>query len=214
MNWILKSAAAGAVLFASIVSSNAATVQFDNRATFEAASGALTTEGFNSFGADVDLAGSAVVDLGAFTVTGPASGFARIDANGTGSQSVNGTGFIQGIGAAGSSITFLFDSAITAFGVDLFGINNVSERTQVLVGGDLFSLPVVNLPLASFFGLTSTTAFTSVSFSLLIGEDAGLDNVSFGGAVSVVPLPAALPLFGTGLVVMGFLGWRKKRKVA
>jgi len=31
--------------------------------------------------------------------------------------------------------------------------------------------------------------------------------------VSAVPLPAALPLFGTGLAVMGFVGWRRKRKV-
>lgn len=33
-------------------------------------------------------------------------------------------------------------------------------------------------------------------------------------AVSEVPIPAALPLFGTGLAVMGFLGWRRKRKIA
>ncbi len=33
-------------------------------------------------------------------------------------------------------------------------------------------------------------------------------------AVSAVPLPAALPLFGTGLAIMGFIGWRRKRKLA
>lgn len=32
--------------------------------------------------------------------------------------------------------------------------------------------------------------------------------------VSAVPIPAALPLFGTGLAVMGFIGWRRKRKAA
>ena len=30
--------------------------------------------------------------------------------------------------------------------------------------------------------------------------------------VSAIPLPAALPLFGTGLALLGFMGWRKKRK--
>lgn len=35
-----------------------------------------------------------------------------------------------------------------------------------------------------------------------------------GGASSVVPVPAALPLFGTGLALMGFIGWRRKRKQA
>jgi len=32
--------------------------------------------------------------------------------------------------------------------------------------------------------------------------------------VSQTPLPAALPLFATGLAVTGLLGWRKKRKAA
>jgi len=32
--------------------------------------------------------------------------------------------------------------------------------------------------------------------------------------ISVVPLPAALPLYGTGLAIMGFIGWRRKRKAA
>ncbi|GBF26421.1 hypothetical protein MnTg02_01460 [bacterium MnTg02] len=32
--------------------------------------------------------------------------------------------------------------------------------------------------------------------------------------MAVVPLPAALPLFGTGLGIMGFIGWRRKRRMA
>ena len=34
------------------------------------------------------------------------------------------------------------------------------------------------------------------------------------GSVSEVPVPAALPLFGTGLGIMGFIGWRRKRRMA
>ena len=34
------------------------------------------------------------------------------------------------------------------------------------------------------------------------------------GTVAATPLPAALPLFATGLAVTGLLGWRKKRKAA
>ena len=29
---------------------------------------------------------------------------------------------------------------------------------------------------------------------------------------TVVPLPAALPLFGTGLGILGFLGWRRRQQ--
>lgn len=32
--------------------------------------------------------------------------------------------------------------------------------------------------------------------------------------VSIIPLPAALPLYGTGLAAMGVLGWYRKRKAA
>jgi hypothetical protein len=33
-----------------------------------------------------------------------------------------------------------------------------------------------------------------------------------GEAIETTPLPAALPLFATGLSAMGLLGWRRKRK--
>lgn len=32
------------------------------------------------------------------------------------------------------------------------------------------------------------------------------------GTEAATPLPAALPLFATGLGAMGFFGWRRKRK--
>jgi hypothetical protein len=35
-----------------------------------------------------------------------------------------------------------------------------------------------------------------------------------GGGPSVVPLPAALPLYAAGLAVMGLLGWRKRQKIS
>ena len=42
----------------------------------------------------------------------------------------------------------------------------------------------------------------------------GIDGETHGlfGAIEATPLPAALPLFATGLGVMGLLGWRRKRK--
>ena len=42
------------------------------------------------------------------------------------------------------------------------------------------------------------------------------NNVPVSGSVEVLvtPIPAALPLFATGLGVLGLLGWRRKRKQA
>ena len=39
-----------------------------------------------------------------------------------------------------------------------------------------------------------------------------IDNSSLTVAGAATPLPAALPLFASGLGAMGFLGWRRKRK--
>jgi hypothetical protein len=38
------------------------------------------------------------------------------------------------------------------------------------------------------------------------------DQITFGAIEAATPLPAALPLFATGLGAMGLLGWRRKRK--
>jgi hypothetical protein len=39
-------------------------------------------------------------------------------------------------------------------------------------------------------------------------------NFAFSLSGDVVPLPATLPLFASGLGVLGLLGWRRKRKAA
>ncbi len=39
----------------------------------------------------------------------------------------------------------------------------------------------------------------------------GLNRLA--AAPAVVPLPSDFPLFGTGLGILGFLGWRRRRKV-
>ena len=71
---------------------------------------------------------------------------------------------------------------------------------------------------AFFFTATGTSAVLSFASTVFAGgTDANpaafgpaLDNVS----VSATPLPAALPLFATGLGALGLLGWRRKRKNA
>jgi hypothetical protein len=59
------------------------------------------------------------------------------------------------------------------------------------------------------FSVTAASALTSLQFTFR--NDFGfflLDDVGVGA----VPLPAALPLFATGLGALGLLGWRRKRK--
>jgi hypothetical protein len=59
----------------------------------------------------------------------------------------------------------------------------------------------------SLMGITADTTITSVIFSF--GTTAGVD---IPGVPSTVPLPGALPLFATGIGLMGVLRWKKQRK--
>ena len=64
----------------------------------------------------------------------------------------------------------------------------------------------------SVLGVTSSTNVTGGTFLLGTGFDSTLPDSLI--PVTAVPLPAALPLFATGLAGLGLLGWRRKRKAA
>jgi hypothetical protein len=72
--------------------------------------------------------------------------------------------------------------------------------TQALYGGDFGTATLLG-----FVGLTSFTLRCEA------GCQATVDNIVFS-ELSTVPLPAAIPLFATGLGALGLLGWRRKRK--
>jgi len=116
-------------------------------------------------------------------------------------------------------VTWVFPSPVTAF-----GINHVSINTFTMVVGNFDGTGDQTIQIApsgfseGFFGLIGETTFTSIVF-----ENTGpgtvdtytLSDLTFGGeplSSTVIPLPAAFPLFGTGLGILGFLGWRRRRK--
>lgn len=101
----------------------------------------------------------------------------------------------------------------TVSSIEVFDANNMSiwSLSDVFITGDNSShIDFDNL------GLTSSALFLTIALDFGgASDEVGLDNVVFSqSVVSAVPIPAALPLFGTGLAALGFLGWRKKRKAA
>jgi hypothetical protein len=63
--------------------------------------------------------------------------------------------------------------------------------------------------------LPSTLDVSTSSLASFLGGPGIVDysiNVSLPEGAYVTPLPAALPLFATGLAALGLLGWRRKRK--
>jgi len=127
-------------------------------------------------------------------------------------------------------IQALFSSAVSSVsltGLDV-GISGFSFRAfDATTGGNLVDstqIDGIGPGVDNFVTLTLTNALIRrVEFSLNLndsdvattnGDGIQFDNLVFDLApVSSVPIPAALPLFGTGLAVMGFIGWRRKRKL-
>lgn len=139
-----------------------------------------------------------------------------------------------------SQDTFLFEIApgqeligISISTTEIVPLNNleiafeVRSDLEAFEDSIIFSFLSVGNDFASVItgGGADTFAFSIAGVSLL-------DNVAFGAAaigirdykfnyalsfdvanVSAVPIPAALPLFATGLALMGFMGWRKKWRV-
>jgi hypothetical protein len=66
------------------------------------------------------------------------------------------------------------------------------------------------------FSSTGAEIFFGVEFIAFNnkGETANVFYDSLNITVAQTPLPAALPLFATGLGALGLLGWRRKRKNA
>jgi hypothetical protein len=111
------------------------------------------------------------------------------------------------ITTSGESLNFqLIDSSnnvLTTFGYQL----PVDSDILAIGGGNH-----PNFATTDPVGYLMVTLGPNTSFT---GVDLGLPSyaaLAFGPYVT--PLPAALPLFATGLCVMGLFGWRRKRKSA
>jgi hypothetical protein len=152
----------------------------------------------------------------------------------TSSVSIDGLSIFS---SSPSTITFTFNSPLTSFGIYVAGLgtNNPGSTDFSISNSNGFSTVLFSNYSGTtndfniFAGLISDTRFTSVSLmGTEIGDGMFFDNLSYGhsnkpftGSQSAlvlldpldpVPLPGALPLFASGLIGLGLLGWRRKRK--
>ncbi len=67
---------------------------------------------------------------------------------------------------------------------------------------------------SDFFIFGDNAILASIGLGIIGNGLIVFNNLSINTAVSAVPIPAALPLFGTGLALMGFIGWRRRQKAA
>ncbi len=114
--------------------------------------------------------------------------------------------------------------AAYALSLSLNGPNPVPVNAYVTADADTTSFDNVHLipasiDLSHYIGPNSSSdlfLFTGLAASdagLLVVDVNGLES-QFSSSADATPLPAALPLFVSGAGLLGFLGWRRKRKAA
>lgn len=119
---------------------------------------------------------------------------------------------------AGAPIRLDFSSSVSAVGVDIYYnedpvLFEFFDSTDTLIES-IFATPTDFHDIGGYFGFNAES--DEISYALFsmptkpTDHNLFIDNVIYQ---SVVPIPAALPLFGSALGLMGFIGWRKRKQV-
>jgi hypothetical protein len=180
---------------------------YNNLAAFNAAAGSTTTFNFN------ESATGPAGDFGDFALSTSDPNIQIEVLNGgpfDGSQYVR---YYDAFAELSPFVTVSFDYGISAFGLDYINDDGSSDFSQIIVDGQTFD---IGGPLTSgFFGFIIAdglaTSFTLVDDPSGGGVLAYANYDNFRYSTSEVPLPAALPLFGTGLGIMWLTNWRRRR---
>ncbi len=183
---------------------------------FEADTLGAKTNGFNPVGnTDISFSDTSGAGLNISDIT----------------PTTDGQGLIVG-GSGTSQLQIDLSEPVTNFMIE-FGIADPNSLSlldiavlQGFSGGSLAATIIVLLDADNILNQTAAIGgatidqafffFANISnFLQPINLIEVVDNISFDVVnVAAVPLPAALPLFGTGLALMGFIGWRRKRQTA
>lgn len=216
-----KTYTAAAIATAVSLASTAQAATFTSQTDFAAATTNTATETFDNPINGALFAPSITFDNG---VTSTKSNPSRLELN----RVIRGAfeGFVTRDGF--QDLTFNFGTGIFGFGGDFTGPVSSSLKIMGMFDGVMSTISVGDLTGGTgFFGLTSETAFETVTFrtdagSYLFGgatpfggETFKLDNLITAGGltqVAAVPLPAAAFPLMLALGALGAVGARRKRK--
>jgi len=129
----------------------------------------------------------------------------------------NNTALIEhGAGGNQNAASFTFDGMILGVMSDGPGALEAASSSFLGAPGTTYpgSFNARGLEGNAFPGTTNdwySFALSTINLGMRVTEPGDWIRVV---TVSAVPVPAALPLFGTGLGILGFLGWRRRRKAA
>jgi hypothetical protein len=138
-------------------------------------------------------------------------------------QTINDVQFIENLSSSNSTLS-LTGGALTANATELFfnfsaTDDSLLKFSSTLVTGNSLqycdaTAACINQNGASDFS-TIEWVFVAPGLGSTNGSSPQVGDIEIAAAtVGTTPLPAALPLFATGLGAMGLFGWRRKRKNA
>jgi len=127
-----------------------------------------------------------------------------------------GANFVE---VQGGTLTFTFADPINSFGAYLTGVQNFTQDTITFSDGSTQVIDVPetgtagNIGAVDFVGFTDSGASIS-SITIFAGnngyDDIGVDDVSYGAAVSATPEPGSVVLLLTGCMALGLLVWQRR----
>jgi len=178
----------------------------------------------SSFAASIALLTTVCLPMAAakaaiFDISWTGSGGYSLTGQLTFADSLLGTGVINGTQIQNLTIDVFLNgvsqgtASLASFDAAIFNLNFNTTTDQFVVGGSATGSA------GQLWNFSSTTSvgFGSGNFQqgVSIGSSTLLGPIPVGNSTlsaTLVPLPATLPLFATGLAAIGLLGWRRKRK--
>jgi hypothetical protein len=106
----------------------------------------------------------------------------------------NYSSYSAGFGDNANDVGILFTANLSAFGYPGYDLTTS-------IG-----------PISGSASINQYTSFATDAGALQITDVSGDATFTAVASIGTTPLPAALPLFASGLGALGLLGWRKKRK--
>ena len=167
---------------------------------------------FNAFiGSDVsgpNFSASWTFSYGAIadTITGATLEIGLLDADSSAAPGNTVSSYTISVGSNVVDLTALLNTAMEADA----GLNSYEYWDTITLPNSALSLLAGGSPRVSLtlqgpgLGVLGTTTYNGAALDF---STIAIDTVG-----TATPLPAALPLFATGLGAMGLLGWRRKRK--
>ena len=163
-----------------------------------------------------ELSGATIIDFNNYS-SGTYSSLSApgIEITGTGTFNFMPILAVSGVGFYNDSntnwtITLLFDDTVSAFGIWSGAIEENWTYTAFDAQGNAIESTVTGISTNPIFHGIAANGIKSVTMSNVAEDIAIFDDLYFVPSVATVPVPAAVWLFGSGL--LGLIGFAKRKR--